>query len=279
MTTTPLHVVLGAGPAGTALAAELARRGARVRHVSCGRIPEHTEPVETLHCDVSVPEAATAATEGAEVIYNALNVPYHLQTETLPGLTESVLAAAAAHRARLVVLGTLYPYGEADGHTITESTPWAATSRKGRLRAALDRRYLEAHRAGAARVSIGRSADFFGPGVVNSTLGGAFFPGAVSGRPVLGLGDLSLPHSYTYVRDVARGLATLGHDPRADGRVWHLPTHPALATLEVHRMVEEIIGRPLTVERLDEPVPTGPSTHGSWRSIASSSTSTGSRRT
>lgn len=258
MDTTPLHVVLGAGPAGTAIAAELAQRGRRVRHVSRSEIPLTDKRIERVRADLSISEAAVEATSGAAVVYHAVNVPYHQQSEVLPGITASVLTATAHHGARLVVLDTLYPYGQADGEAITERTPWAATSHKGRLRAELDRQYLAAHRAGEAGVALGRAADFFGPGVLSSTLGGAFFPGALTGGKVLGLGDLALPHSYTYIGDVARGLATLGTDPRGDGRVWHLPTNPALATTEVHRMVEELIGRPLEVDVLTEPVAYGP---------------------
>ncbi|GAA2153105.1 NAD-dependent epimerase/dehydratase family protein [Glycomyces lechevalierae] len=258
MDTTPLHVVLGAGPAGTAIAAELAQRGLRVRHVSRSEIPLTDKRIERVRADLSISEAAVEATSGAAVVYHAVNVPYHQQAEVLPGITASVLTATAHHGARLVVLDTLYPYGQADGEAITERTPWAATSHKGRLRAELDRQYLATHRAGEAGVALGRAADFFGPGVLSSTLGGAFFPGALTGGKVLGLGDLALPHSYTYIGDVARGLVTLGTDPRGDGRVWHLPTNPALATTEVHRMVEELIGRPLEVDVLTELVAYGP---------------------
>lgn len=258
MDTTPLHVVLGAGPAGTAIAAELAQRGLRVRHVSRSEIPLTDKRIERVRADLSISEAAVEATSGAAVVYHAVNVPYHQQAEVLPGITASVLTATAHHGARLVVLDTLYPYGQADGEAITERTPWAATSHKGRLRAELDRQYLATHRAGEASVALGRAADFFGPGVRSSTLGGAFFPGALTGGKVLGLGDLALPHSYTYIGDVARGLATLGTDPRGDGRVWHLPTNPAVATTEVHRMVEELIGRPLEVDVLTELVAYGP---------------------
>lgn len=258
MNTTPLHVVLGAGPAGTAVAAELAQRDLPVRHVSRSEIPLTDKRIERVTADLSTPEAAIAATEGASVVYHAVNVPYHLQTEVLPGITTSILIAAARHGARLVVLDTLYPYGEADGEAITEQTPWAATSCKGRLRAELDRQYLAAHRNGDVSVALGRAADFFGPGVLSSTLGGAFFPGAITGGKVLGLGDLALPHSYTYIGDVARGLVALGTDPRGDGRVWHLPTNPALSTLEVHRHVEALIGRELDVDILTELAAYGP---------------------
>ena len=131
-------------------------------------------------------------------------------------------------------------------------------SRKGRLRADLDRRYLEAHIAGDVRVALGRAADFFGPEVVLSTLGGAFFPGALSGEPSVGFGDLELPHSYSFIRDVARGLVTLGTEDRGEGRVWHLPTVPAVSTTQIHQMVEELTGRPLNVHVLEEARAYGP---------------------
>ena len=169
----PLHVVLGAGPAGSAIAAELARDGLAVRHVDRKPVANAPAGVETVQADLSSADGAVAATDGADVIYHAVNVAYHLQVDVLPGIADSLLAAAHVHDAKLVVLDTLYPYGEADGEAITEQTPWAARTRKGLLRAELDRRYLEEHGTGRVRVALGRSADFFGPGVENSTLGGA----------------------------------------------------------------------------------------------------------
>ncbi len=126
------------------------------------------------------------------------------------------------------------------------------------MRAQLDERYLAAHRAGRARVVLGRSADFVGPGVLNSTLGGAVFPGALTGGEVLGMGDIDLPHSYTDIRDVATGLATLGAHPEGDGRIWHLPTAPAVTTREIYSMIEERVGRPVRSVTLSEPRPFGP---------------------
>lgn len=253
-----LHVVLGAGPAGTATTAELAHRGVRVRHVDRKPISGAPDGVETYQADLSALDAALSATDGAATIYHAVNVPYHRQVELMPTIAGTVLAAAERHGAKLVVLDTLYPYGEADGEHITEATPWSATSRKGKLRADLDRRYLAAHSAGSVRTVMGRSADFFGPGVLNSTLGGAFFPAALTGQPALAIGDIDLPHSYSYIRDVARGLATLGMTDSGDGGVWHLPTVPAVSTAEIHRIVEGLAGGPITIDRLTAPEPYGP---------------------
>ncbi|RSS93308.1 NAD-dependent epimerase/dehydratase family protein [Streptomyces sp. WAC02707] len=252
------HTVLGSGPAGTALARELVRRGHRVRLVDRKGDGPAVEGVERFAADVSTAEGARAAIGAAPVVYHCVNVGYHLQTEVMPRVQEAVLAAVGETGARLVVLDTLYPYGETGGAVMTEDSPWQATSRKGRMRAELDERYLSAHREGTARVVLGRSADFVGPGVLNSSLGAAVFPAALTGGEVAGLGDIDLPHSYTDIRDVAAGLATLGERPEGDGRVWHLPTAPAVSTREIHTMIEKRVGRPLNVVVVAEPRPFGP---------------------
>ena len=253
-----LHAVLGSGPAGTALARELVRRGHPVRLVDRNATGPALEGVERFAADVSTAQGARAATGGAAVVYHCVNVGYHLQVEVMPRIQEAVLEAVEDSGARLVVLDTLYPYGETGGAVMTEDTPWKATSRKGRMRAELDEKYLAAHRAGRARVVLARSADFVGPGVLNSTLGAAVFPAALTGGEVLGIGDIDLPHSYTDIREVAAGLATLGEHPEGDGRVWHLPTAPAVTTREIHAMIGKRVEQPLNVVVLKEAKPFGP---------------------
>ncbi|MFF3936936.1 NAD-dependent epimerase/dehydratase family protein [Streptomyces phaeofaciens] len=252
-----LHAVLGAGPAGTALARELVRRGHAVRLVDRKGEGPGIDGVERYPADVATAEGARAAVAGAEVVYHCVNVGYHLQVEVMPRIQDAVLGAVEASGARLVVLDTLYPYGETGGAVMTEDSPWKATSRKGRMRAELDEKYLAAHREGRARVVLGRSADFVGPGVLNSSLGGAVFPAALTGGEVVGLGDIDLPHSYTGIQDVAAGLATLGERPEGDGRVWHLPTAPAVSTRAIHAMIERRTGRSLNVLVVEEPRPFG----------------------
>ncbi|MET8472160.1 NAD-dependent epimerase/dehydratase family protein [Streptomyces sp. NPDC006422] len=253
-----LHAVLGAGPAGTSLALELARRGHAVRLVDRAGSGEPLGGVERFAGDVDTTDGALAAIEGAEVVYHCVNVAYHLQVDVMPGIQEAILGAVARTGARLVVLDTLYPYGETHGEVMTEETPWRATTAKGKMRAALDENYLAAHNEGRARVVLGRSADFVGPRVLNSTLGGAVFPAALTGGEVLALGDIDLRHSYTNILDVARGLATLGENPSGDGRVWHLPTAPARTTREIFTALGDLVGRPLRTATMNEPRPFGP---------------------
>ena len=258
MNNSDLHVVLGAGPAGQALVRELRDREIPTRLVSRSAVAGGDPDVETVVADIRDPDAARAATEGAAAIYHAVNVPYHQQVAEMPIIADSVIVASHEHDATLIVLDTLYPYGTADGSNITEASPWAATSRKGVMRAELDRRYLAAHEAGTIRVALGRAADFFGPGVFASTLGATFFPPALAGEPVVAFGDIDLPHSYSFVPDVAAGLVTLAHDDRALGRVWHLPAVPAMSTRDIHHRVGALLGRPVIADVIDRPEPVGP---------------------
>jgi nucleoside-diphosphate-sugar epimerase len=250
------HVILGAGPAGLATATALHAEGHEVLVVNRSPVDPDRLPagVPTATGDITEPGLVGRLARGATAIYNATHAPYERQLELLPRLQQAALAGARDTGARLVVLDTLYPYGPTGGEPMTEATPHRATSRKGRLRAELTDRYLDSD----VPVAIGRSADFFGPGVLNSTLGGTVFGPALAGRPVTVLGRTDLPHAYTYLGDVARGLATLGRAEGATGRVWLLPTVPAVSTDEVLRLLEVELGHPLTVAAMTELRPVGP---------------------
>ncbi|MET8129358.1 hypothetical protein ABZV67_27410 [Streptomyces sp. NPDC005065] len=57
---------------------------------------------------------------------------------------------------------------------------------------------------------------------------------------------------------VLAAAETLGAHPDSDGRVWHLPTAPALTTRQIFTMIEQRTGRPLDITVVDEPRPVGP---------------------
>jgi nucleoside-diphosphate-sugar epimerase len=195
-----------------------------------------------------------ALSAGATAIYHCAHAPYQLWDDVLPRMQAGFLAGAASGGARLVVTDTLYPYGPTGGVPMTERTPYAATSRKGRLRAEIADRYLDAHRSGTAQVTIARAADFYGPRVIGSALGGAVFLPALLGQPVAALGDPDLPHPYSYIGDVARALSALGAHDSALGRVWHVPTTSDRSTRQVHALIAAELGHPLAVDLLPEPI-------------------------
>jgi nucleoside-diphosphate-sugar epimerase len=164
-------------------------------------------------------------------VYQTLNPPYARWLEEFPALQAGVVAAAHANGARLVSMENVYMYGRPAGRPLTESRPYAAHTRKGRLRAVMASDLLAAHRAGRVEVAIGRASDYFGPrGGAQSNLGDRALPAALAGRTASVLGDPDQPHTYTYIPDIGEGLAVLGEHPDAPGQIWHLPNDPATRT-------------------------------------------------
>lgn len=241
-----LHVIFGTGPVGLTLADVLLAQGKEVRIVSRSGKAVVPGGAEHAAADVFDAEQTQTLCRGAAVIYNCTNAPsYAEQVAVVPRLADAFIQVAAATGAKLIVTDTLYPYGETHGTPMTEDSPHAATSRKGRMRAAVAETYLQAHREGRIQMALGRAADFYGPRVLNSSLGSFVFPAAVAGKTALVLGNVRLPHAYSYIGDVARGLATLGERPEALGREWLLPTAPAVPTREMIRLIGEALGRPV----------------------------------
>lgn len=235
------HVVFGAGAVGLAIADALLVRGVEPGHVRVVNRSGHASVpagVQILGGDASDPAFAAQAAAGARVVYQVLGVPYHRWARDFPALQDGVIAAAAAAGARLVTLENVYAYGVPaagpDGATVpfTEDSPLAAHTRKGAVRARMHASLMAAHAAGRVEVTVGRASDYFGPrgGGQAVNLGDQAMRAALAGRPAQVLGDPDQPHTYTYIPDIAAGLAILGEHPDAPGRVWHLPNDPRTRT-------------------------------------------------
>ncbi|MGC4001030.1 MAG: NAD-dependent epimerase/dehydratase family protein [Anaeromyxobacter sp.] len=239
-----LHVIFGAGQIGPLLARELLARGHRVRLVRRGA-PGALPGAEWRQADVTDPAAAAEAARGAAVVYDCANpAQYHRWAELLPPLKRGAREAAARAGARLVVLDCLYMYGRPAAHPFDEDTPMQPCSRKGELRAMLARELFEAHARGDVRATTGRASDFFGPGLELTLLTPRLAARLRAGKAVEVLGDPDLPHGYSYAPDVARGLAALGSDPRADGKAWHLPLSWTGTTRELVEATARALGAP-----------------------------------
>ena len=64
------------------------------------------------------------------------------------------------------------------------------------------------------------------------------------------IGNPGLPHTYSYVPDIAAGLATLGTDARAAGQVWHLPGPATVTTRALLDLVADQVGHPVGIRSL-----------------------------
>jgi nucleoside-diphosphate-sugar epimerase len=223
MAATPRHVIFGTGAIGLATFEALRRRGERVRLVNRSGTAPVPDDIEILAGDASDPAFATSAVHGAQVVYQTLNPPYHQWVELWPALQASVLAAAQAAGARLVSMENVYMYGRPNGQPLTETRPYAAHTKKGKLRARMARELLAAHAAGNVQVAIGRASDYFGP------RGGAQSKGQAAGHPSAAAASSRghQPHRPGTGRAAVRVPGTLRRRQHQDRRQARCPRHPA----------------------------------------------------
>jgi nucleoside-diphosphate-sugar epimerase len=219
-----LHVIVGAGPVGTAAARLLAQRGERVRLISRrGTGPDHAA-IERVTADANDVDRLSELAKGAFALYNCANPLYHRWLTDWPPLAQSLLTAAERSGAVLAVTSNLYGYGPVSG-PITDATPLAATHPKLRLRGDMWRDALARHEAGRVRVTEIRSSDYL---EANSILSLALAKPIRAGRRALVPCPLDVPHSWTAISDAARTLVTAAGDQRAWGKAWLVPTNPPL---------------------------------------------------
>ncbi len=234
------QVILGAGPLGVALQVRLQAEGIDADLWSIMGDPAYDMPgSEPRQLDGADTAAVAGACVEAPVIYLLLNAHYVDWYRLFPARLVAAIGAAAATGARLIYHDSIYLYGPAEGE-LTEDSPPAATTHKGRLRTELAATFMAAVAEGRIEGAIGRSADMYGPGALNSSFGSTFgqrhFYPLMAGRTVNVVGDPDVPHAYAFVDDVADGLVTLGRESQALGRAWHLPAAPARS----HRELLEI---------------------------------------
>ncbi|MDH4160093.1 MAG: NAD-dependent epimerase/dehydratase family protein [Actinomycetota bacterium] len=231
-----LHVVLGAtGGIGSAVVAAATEAGLAVRGVSRSGGVRKGPGGDARAADVSTPEGARHAVEGASVVYHCAQPPYAQWSQHFPPMTATIADACQEVGARLVFADNLYMYEPVAG-PIREDSPQHPTSRKGRVRREMADALLARHARGDLSVAIGRASDYFGPHGADSTPGALLFGPLGKGRKPRWLGTLDAPHTLHYLPDVGRSLVALGTRPESGGRAWILPAaHPLTGAQWIER--------------------------------------------
>lgn len=241
---TDRHLIVGAGPIGTHVAALLAERGSRVAVASRSGRSTGIDGVEHLALDASDADALSRAADGTDYLYNCANPGDYTQWERVwPSLAASLLSAAERSGAVYAITGTLYPYGPVDV-PLSEDLPDAATDHKGRLRARMWAEARAAHDAGRLRAVEIRGSDYMGRGVGGNGHISRQVPTALQGRRAVMMGRTDLPHTFTDVADAARTLVAAAEDPGAHGRVWHVPSNAPRTQAQALTDVLASVGKP-----------------------------------
>ena len=233
-------LVLGAGPVGQAIVDALIARGHRPTVVT--RSGTAVPGADTRRTDLADPAASAAALADATIVFSAAQPAYHRWVEEFPALQASIVLAAQAAGAPLMVVENLYGYGPHDG-LLTEDLPMRPTTRKGTVRAELWQALHDASERGQLQMAVVRASDFVGPGVEGSAFGTRFFDPLRRAKPAQTMGDVDALHSVTFVADLAEALVRVAEDDTSWGRAWHAPCAPAVTQRRLAEIAAASIGR------------------------------------
>src|SRR5689334_19793458 len=115
-----LHVVLGTGAIGRAVAKELLERGESVRMVNrSGKMDEAPAGAEVIAADLYDSAKVKEVTRGAKVVYQCAQPNYSEWNERFQPFQKSIIDGLTGGDSKLVLVENLYMYGESHGKPMT----------------------------------------------------------------------------------------------------------------------------------------------------------------
>ena len=238
--TAPTIALFGAtGAIGSSIATTLRANGCRYRVVgrSAAALAARfgSDPLAELRTwNPDDPESVAHAAAGIETLIYMVGVPYD-QFALHPRLMRQTLdGAVRAGVKRLLLIGTLYPFGRPQSPRVDENHPRDPHTYKGRMRKEQEDLVLAAHRDGRLQTTILRLPDFYGPGVEASFLHD-IFAAIAAGRRAQMIGPIDRPHEYVFVPDVGPVVVKLALTAAAYGRTWNLGGAGTIAPREFAR--------------------------------------------
>ena len=238
-----MQTILGSGGAiGTELAKALKDFTDEIRLVS--RNPKKVNATDELvAADLMDSNAVRKAVQGSSIVYLTAGLQYSVKVwkESWPRLMANVISACREQNCKLVFIDNMYMYDPNHLNGMTEETPINPVSEKGKIRAGIAHMILENVKEGTLKALIARSADFYGPHILNtSVLTETVLNPLSKGKRANWMISVDHKHSFTYTPDAGKATAVLGNTEDAFNQVWHLPT--AANPLTGREWIEAIAG-------------------------------------
>jgi len=239
-----IALIGAAGSLGKALAASLSAKGKPYRVIgrseSSLRATFGSDPLATIAIwNPDAPESIRRALAGIDTAIYMVGVNYW-QFELHPQLMKKTIdGAISAGVKKLLLIGTVYPYGKPQTDRVGEDHPRQQHTFKGRMRKEQEDLVLAAHDTGRIQTAILRLPDFYGPGVDKSFLWSAF-QAAKTGKRAQLVGPLDTPHEFVYIPDAGATIVRLITEPGAWGKAWNLG---GAGVTSIRTMADEIFAQ------------------------------------
>jgi nucleoside-diphosphate-sugar epimerase len=220
------QTILGSGGAiGIELAKALISYTSDIRLVS--RNPKKVNLNDELFpADLTIREDVFKAIEGSEIVYVTVGFAYNatIWQKLWPPFIRNVIDACILYNVKMVFFDNIYAIGGDHVKHITEESPISPCSKKGEVRAEVDKLILDAIEHRKLNAIIARSADFFSEVKATSMSMNLIFDNLIKGKKAQWLCDAKKVHNMSYTPDLAMGTAILGNTPDAYNQIWNLPT-------------------------------------------------------
>jgi nucleoside-diphosphate-sugar epimerase len=219
-----IALIGAAGSLGKAIAATLSAQGRHYRAIGRTEAPLRASFGQDALAEIALwnpddPASVRTALKGVDTAVYMVGVNYW-QFGLHPQLMQKTLEGAeAAGVKKLLLIGTVYPYGLPQTERVSEDHPRQPHTFKGRMRKQQEDLVLAAHADGRLQAAILRLPDFYGPGVDKSFLWSAF-QSAKNGKRAQLIGPIETPHEFVYIPDAAETAVRLLDEPRTSGQIW-----------------------------------------------------------
>lgn len=246
-----IALVVGAtGGIGGEVARVLVERGWEVRGLS--RDPARASKgrdgsgIDWVKGDALIQADVVAAAKGVGLVVHGANPPgYKNWAGLVLPMLESSIAAAKSAGAALLFPGTVYNYGPDERPLVSETAPQNPTTRKGKIRVAMEQRLRRASGEGVPVILV-RAGDFFGPRVGNSWFSQAI---AKAGKPLTSItypGVRNVGHDWAYLPDLAETMVRLVErsDELPAFADFHFRGHFFERGVEIAEAVRRVAGAP-----------------------------------
>jgi nucleoside-diphosphate-sugar epimerase len=206
--------------------------------------------VQFLQGDAASLRDLQAAIAGADIVFNALNLPYDKWDK---GRAEAQLAdvveAMGDSGKTLLYPGNIYNYAATD-RGLTPSTPQRPQTPRGAIRVRQEEMLQAASRAGKFQTIVLRAGDFYAAQTAGDWFDQAMLMDAHKGK-LYHMGHLELRHAWAYLPDLARAFVTVADQRTTLGafETFHFGGH-FVTNGEMMSAIQRAWGTPLKVADL-----------------------------